>query len=58
MSAAFGAARSADDPAAAFARRVSYIIDPSGTVRRAYEVTDVATHPSELLDDLRELRDA
>ncbi|MBW3621348.1 MAG: redoxin domain-containing protein [Actinobacteria bacterium] len=58
VSARFGAARPDDDPAANFARRVSYLIDPSGTVRRAYEVTDIPAHPGELLDDLRALREA
>jgi peroxiredoxin len=56
MSDAYGAARPPDDDAAAFARRLSYLVDPSGTVRRAYEVTDVASHPAELLDDLRDLQ--
>ncbi|MBW3658112.1 MAG: redoxin domain-containing protein [Actinobacteria bacterium] len=49
----FGARRPPDHQYADWPKRISYLIDPSGTVRRAYEVADVATHPQELLDDLR-----
>jgi peroxiredoxin Q/BCP len=57
VSTAFGAARPPDHPYAAFARRLSYIIDPSGTVRQGYEVEDIPAHPQELLDDLHRLQD-
>lgn len=55
---AYGALRPLDDPYANWPRRLSYIIDPTGTVRAAYEVQDVASHPQELLDELRALRDS
>jgi peroxiredoxin len=35
--------------------RISYLIDPEGRVAKAYEVSDPAGHPAEVLDDLREL---
>jgi peroxiredoxin len=34
-------------------RRITYLIDPQGRIARAYEVTDVRTHPDEVLADLR-----
>ncbi len=36
-------------------RRVTYLVDPEGMVRRAYLVTDNAAHPEEVLGDLRSL---
>lgn len=36
-------------------KRRTYLIDPDGVIRRAYRVTDVATHPDEVLADLRQL---
>ena len=39
----------------AFPRRLSYLIDPSGVIRRAYRVTDVAGHADEVLHDLEAL---
>jgi peroxiredoxin len=37
-------------------KRRTYLIDPDGVIRKAYRVTDVQAHPSELLEDLRGLR--
>ena len=51
----YGVARPAADRFAAFARRYSYLIDPEGIVRAAYDVTDVATHVDDILADLRAL---
>lgn len=48
-------ARPADDRFADFARRYSYLIDPAGTIRRAYDVTDVAGHADAVLADLDRL---
>jgi thioredoxin-dependent peroxiredoxin len=39
-----------------FAKRLSYLIDPDGVIRKSYEVTDIPTHPAEVLADLDELR--
>lgn len=52
VAAAYGAGRDAGDPYADFPRRISYLIDPDGVVRRAYEVTDPAGHAGEVLADL------
>jgi thioredoxin-dependent peroxiredoxin len=49
---AYGATRPADDRYPAYPRRVSYLIDPEGVVRRAYEVSDTAGHADEVLADL------
>ena len=45
-------------PRAPYARRFTHLIDPGGTVVKVYEVTDVATHPQEVLDDIRRLQGA
>jgi peroxiredoxin len=47
--------RPADDPFAEMPRRITYLIDPEGTVARIYEVTDVGAHPVDVLGDLHEL---
>src|SRR5207249_1684621 len=50
---AYGAKKAADDKWPDFAKRNTYLIDPEGTVRKTYEVTDVAAHPDEVLEDIR-----
>jgi peroxiredoxin len=47
--------RNADEQYADFAMRISYLIDPSGVIRRAYDVTDVASHADQVLQDLAAL---
>jgi peroxiredoxin Q/BCP len=47
--------RQADDQYAEFARRISYLIDPAGMIRRVYVVSDVAAHADEVLADLAAL---
>jgi peroxiredoxin len=54
---AYEAAKAPDEKYPDFARRVAYLIDGSGEIRRAYEVTDVAGFADQVLADLRELRD-
>ncbi len=39
-----------------FAKRLAYLIDPDGVIRRAYEVSDTAGFASMVLADLEELR--
>ena len=39
-----------------FPRRRSFLIDPDGVLRKSYDVTDVATHPQQVLDDLIALK--
>ena len=53
---AYEATRPPDDQYAAMPKRVSYLIDPDGIIRRAYEVKDVAGHADEVLADLATLR--
>jgi peroxiredoxin len=48
--------RPPDDKYAGFPRRYSYLIDPDGLIRHAYDVTDVATHADDVLADLDRLR--
>ena len=33
-------------------KRNSFLIDPTGVIRRVYEVSDVKTHPDEVLNDI------
>jgi peroxiredoxin Q/BCP len=40
-----------------FPRRVSYLIDPAGIIRRAYTVADVAGHADQVLHDVAVLAD-
>lgn len=53
---AYEVARPATDPYAQYPRRYSYLIDPDGIIRRAYDVADVAGHADEVLADIARLR--
>jgi peroxiredoxin Q/BCP len=53
---AYQAARPDDDPLASLPKRLSYLIDPEGVIRRAYHVTDTAGHAAQVLADLQSLR--
>jgi peroxiredoxin len=39
-----------------YAKRRTYLIDPNGTIVKAYRVTDIPAHPDQVLADLRELQ--
>ncbi|MES4792729.1 MAG: hypothetical protein C4321_06830 [Chloroflexota bacterium] len=52
---AYGAKKGPDEQFADFPRRITYLIDPTGVIRRVWEVTDVKAHPDEVLAALREL---
>jgi peroxiredoxin len=39
-----------------FAKRIAYVIDPEGVIRKAYAVGDVNTFAATVLDDLRSLQ--
>ena len=41
-----------------FSKRLSFLIDPEGIIRRSYEVADIPAHPAEVLADLYELQNA
>jgi peroxiredoxin len=49
---AYGARKGPDEQWRDFAKRMTYLIDPTGVVRKVYEVTDVKTHPDEVLNDI------
>lgn len=49
---AYEVARPPTDGYAAYPRRYSYLIDPDGIIRRAYDVADVAGHAGEVLADI------
>ena len=46
---AYGAAEAPD---AKSAKRISYLIDPSGRIKKAFPKVSAAAHPEELLADL------
>ncbi len=52
VGAAYEALREADDPYADYPKRISYLIDPTGTIVQGYEVADPAGHAAEVLADL------
>lgn len=52
VGAAYEVVRGADEKYAEYPRRYSYLIDPEGVVRRAYDVADVAAHAAHVLRDL------
>ena len=56
MSEQYGATKGPDEQYPDFPKRISYLIGPDGTIVRAYQVTDVNTHPQQVLDDLRVAR--
>lgn len=58
MGEAYGAKKGPDEQWPDFPRRVSFLVDPEGVVRRVYEVTDTAGHAQQVLDDLRALQAA
>jgi peroxiredoxin len=58
VGAQYEAPREPEHQYASYARRVAYLIDPDGVIRRAYEVTDVAGFADEVLADLAALQDS
>ena len=52
----YGVRRPATSRWADVPERRTFLIDPTGVVREVYNVTDVAAHPGEVLDDLRRHR--
>lgn len=41
-----------DDAKAGYARRISYLIDESGKIQKAYDSVNPRSHPAEVLTDL------
>jgi len=52
---AYGAEKGPDEPYPDFPKRVTFLIDPNGQVAKVYAVSDVGTHPDDVLADLRAL---
>ena len=55
MGRSYGAEKPPDDPYPDVPRRITFLIDPEGTVAKVYEVTDAGAHPDEVLADLQAL---
>ena len=53
---AYEVARAPGEKYEEYPMRHSYLIDPDGTIRRVYDVTDVAGHAAQVLADIEELR--
>lgn len=45
-------ARAPDEQYPEYPKRHSYLIDPDGRIHRRYEVTDVASHATDVISDL------
>lgn len=56
MGRAYGVVRAEGDQYAAYARRLSFLIDPAGVIARVYDVADVKAHADEVLADLARLQ--
>jgi peroxiredoxin Q/BCP len=56
VGAAYQVVREVGEDYADFAKRIAYLIDSEGVIRRAYEVTDVAGFAGAVLGDLDQLR--
>jgi peroxiredoxin len=48
--------RAEDHPYANFPERFSYLIDPAGIIRKAYDVKDPAGHAEVVVNDLAGLK--
>ena len=53
VGAAYDVLKDSSDRTVGRAQRVTYLIDPGGTIREAYEVDDIEMHPAKVLADLR-----
>ena len=51
----YGVERGPDENNPAYPKRMTFLIDPDGTVAKVYDVTDAGGHPEVVLDDLRQL---
>ena len=58
VGAAHQVTRAADEQYPEFAKRIAYLIDPAGIIRRAYEVTDVKSFADQVVADLQQGRRA
>ena len=56
VGAAYEVKREPDSQGADYPRRLAYLIDPEGVIRKAYDVKDVGSFAAEVLTDLAALR--
>ena len=56
MGARYETVRAPEEASPENAKRRTYLIDPHGTIAKAYRVTDIPAHPTQVLEDLRALR--
>jgi len=49
---AYSTAYPEDSDWASVARRLTFLIDPEGVIRKVYKVKDVASHAGEVLSDI------
>lgn len=54
VASAYGVAREPSDKFSDYPRRYSYLIDPVGLIHQAYDVTDVANHPEQVIADIEQ----
>lgn len=52
----YGVERGADEANPAYAKRMTFLIDPAGDVVKVYEVADAGAHPAEVLADLQSIQ--
>lgn len=52
VGAEYGARRADTEDFNEFPKRLTFLIDPAGVVRRLYDVKDVTTHPETVLADI------
>ena len=52
---AYAVERQPDEPNPHYPKRVTFLIDPAGTIAKVYEVADAGAHPEVVLEDLRRL---
>jgi thioredoxin-dependent peroxiredoxin len=52
----YGVTRGPEEQNPGYPRRIAYLIDATGTIRKAYEVSDVAGFAGEVLADLQSLQ--
>jgi peroxiredoxin len=51
----YGVARSPDEQYPDFPKRMTFLINPEGRVKKIYEVADAGAHPQIVLDELRQI---
>jgi thioredoxin-dependent peroxiredoxin len=58
VGAAYDIVRGPDERSPGTPRRVTYLIDSGGVIRKVYVVKDIEAHPGQVLDDVRRVATA